>query len=378
MKLLIVAGGGGHFAPALAVIEKLPKDWEVAVVGRKYTFEGDQALSLEYQTAQKLGIKFIAITTGRLQRTFTLRSFNSLVKVPVGFFQALKVLKTYQPDVLLSFGGYVSLPVALAAKSLGVPIVVHEQILGAGLSNKLVAKFAQKVCVSWKESAKFFPDDKVVLTGNPIRRFNATKNPDEKILKDVKDDRKLMYVTGGSGGAHAINLLIEECVESLLKKYQIIHQTGDAKNFNDFDRLEKKKANLSPELQKRYMLTKFVDSVNVLQILEKADLVISRAGINTITELLYFSKPSLLIPLPYGQHNEQLTNALFVKKIGLAEVAEQKNLTGERLYEMVETMMQDLTQYTKSSKVARELIHLDAAEKIISVVSHVNNQKKST
>lgn len=383
MKLLIVAGGGGHFAPALAVIEKLPKDWEVMVVGRKYTFEGEKTESLEYQTAKKLGIKFQTITTGRLQRRLTRHTLLSLIKVPVGFFQALKVLKAYQPDIVLSFGGYISFPVALAAKAQDVPIVIHEQILGAGLSNKLVAKFAEKVCISWKESEKFFPSEKVVLTGNPIRGFSKTKSPDEKILhpeqsRRVQNDRKLIYITGGSGGAHAINLLIEECLERLLKNYQIIHQTGDAKSFKDFDRLEKKKASLTPELQKRYTLNKFVDSVEVLDILKKADLVISRAGINTITELLYFGKPSLLIPLPYGQHNEQLTNALFVKKIGLAEVAEQKDLTDERLYEMVATMMQDLQKYTKHSKAATELIHLDAAEKILTVVFHVNNQKKST
>src|SRR5882672_580704 len=141
MKLLIVAGGGGHFAAALAVIEQLPKEWDVMVVGRKYAFEADKTVSFEYQTAQKLGIKFAALTTGRLQRRITRHTVQSLARVPVGFFQAMSVLKAYKPDVLLSFGGYVSVPVAFAARTLHMPIIVHEQILTARLANKIVAKF---------------------------------------------------------------------------------------------------------------------------------------------------------------------------------------------------------------------------------------------
>lgn len=381
MKLLIVAGGGGHFAPALAVIEELPKDWEVMVVGRKYVFEGENTLSLEYQTSKNLGIRFQTITTGRLQRKLTTHTLTSLIKVPIGYFQALNIIKDFKPDVVLSFGGYVSVPVGLAAKSLNIPIVVHEQILGAGLANKIVGKLAGKICVSWEQSKKFFPNEKVVVTGNPIRHviLNEVKNLElEKILRfSAQDDRKIIYVTGGSGGAHAINALVEECLEKLLEKYIVIHQTGDAKEYGDFARLEKKKETLSPELQKLYSVFKFVESSEVFSILNKADLVISRSGINTVTELLKLGKPSLLIPLPYGQHNEQLTNALFIKKIGLCEVAEQESLTGDKLFALVEKMISNIEDYKSHAKDGQDLLIEDAAQKIIKVVENVNQSKKT-
>lgn len=317
MKVLLAVGGGGHFSPALAVIESMPKEWEILLVGRKHAFEGDQALSLEYQTAHRLGLPFVSITTGRLQRKITKRSFISLFKMPVGVTQATMILKKFKPDVVVSFGGYVSVPVVLAAALLKVPIVIHEQTLDAGLANKIAARFATKICISWQQSAVFFPKNKTVLTGNPLRKEFLTP-----VIARRNDDT-LIYITGGSGGAHGINVLIEGCLQKLLEKYSVIHQTGDAKEFEDFDRLVKLKQSLPENLQKRYLLKKFVEPEHVIEILTQADLIISRAGINTVTELLYFGKPSLLIPLPYGQQNEQLTNAQFMKQIGLAAILDQ-------------------------------------------------------
>lgn len=398
MKLLIVAGGGGHFAPALAVIQALPKDVEVMVVGRKYAFEGDEALAFEYQTSHKLGIPFIPLRTGRLQRKLTRHSIISLAKIPGGYLQAVKILKQFKPDVVLSFGGYVSFPVCLAAKTLGIPLVIHEQILGAGLTNKIVARFANKVCVSWKESANFFPSNKVIITGNPIRKpsviaSGATRLPTlgtggqeqsqsseiTAILSVARnDDKKLVYITGGSGGAHGINLLVEECLEQLLERYIVVHQTGDAKEYSDFDRLEKKKDSLPKELQRRYILTKFVESEEVLDLMKKSDLLVSRSGINTVTELLSLGKPCLLIPLPHGQHNEQLTNAMFVKQIGIAEVAEQQNLTGDSLYALITKMVDNLDRYKEHNQHAKDQITSGAAANIIEVVSNVNAKEKIT
>jgi UDP-N-acetylglucosamine--N-acetylmuramyl-(pentapeptide) pyrophosphoryl-undecaprenol N-acetylglucosamine transferase len=376
MKLLITAGGGGHFAPALAVIEKLPKDWEVLLVGRKYAFEGDKTHSLEYQTAEKLNIPFVTLTTGRLQRKLTRYTFSSLLKTPVGFSQAFNIITKYKPDVILSFGGYVSLPVAVVGYSVGIPLVVHEQTLGAGLTNKFVAKFAKKICISWEESEKFFPKEKVVLTGNPLRsNFISSSN---RRARTIKGNKPLVYITGGSGGAHGINILIESCLESLLEKYILIHQTGDAKQFNDFDRLNEKKASMPKELQERYLLTKFVDPSDVPILFEKADLVISRAGINTVTELLFLGKPCLLIPLPHGQHNEQLQNAKFVQRIGLGEVAEQHELNSEKVTRLIDQMFATIDTYRKHASEAKKLAHPHAAEKIIEVISYVQAQKASS
>jgi UDP-N-acetylglucosamine--N-acetylmuramyl-(pentapeptide) pyrophosphoryl-undecaprenol N-acetylglucosamine transferase len=399
MKLLIVAGGGGHFAAALAVIQQLPKDWQLLVVGRKYTFENDQTLSFEYQTAKKLGIPFQPLKTGRLQRRVSAKSFASLMKVPGGFSQAFHVVRNYQPDVVLSFGGYVSVPVAYAARLFRIPIVVHEQILGAGLANKVAAKFAKKVCVSWEQSTRFFPKEKVVLTGNPVRSvltlskdrphpvppLSSKRAPSHSLSPlpflseegSAASKKPMIYVTGGSGGAHAINVLIEGCLEKLLERFTVVHQTGDAQEFGDFDRLTAIRAQLPEALQKRYILAKFVPPAEVFTILQTAALVISRSGMNTVTELLSFNKPCLLIPLPFGQKNEQLENALFVKKLGLGEVAEQNSLTPERVYHLVTNMTERLASYTSHEEAIKKVLKPDAAERIVEVVANVYQQTKA-
>lgn len=372
MKLLIVAGGGGHFTPALALIEKLPKEWEILVVGRKYSLEGDSALSLEYQTAKRLNLPFKTITTGRLQRRLTSHTFSSLAKIPVGFFQSLQLVRNFKPDVLISFGGYLSVPVVLASRSFGVPIVIHEQTLGAGLANKISAHVADKVCISWKSSERFFPREKIVLTGNPLK----TKQNESTV--DLPSGREpLIYITGGSAGSHAINRLIEGCLEKLLQHYRVVHQTGDAKEFADYDRLQTVQKSLPIELQKHYVITKFFAPTEALTVLQKADLVIARSGMGTLTELLSLGKPALFIPLPYGQHNEQLTNALFAQKVGIAEVVQQDSLTSGLLYATIEKMLQRLSEYTKHSADAKLLIKPDAAEHIIEVINDVSKQQNN-
>jgi UDP-N-acetylglucosamine--N-acetylmuramyl-(pentapeptide) pyrophosphoryl-undecaprenol N-acetylglucosamine transferase len=383
MKVLIAVGGGGHFSPALAVIEQMPKDWEVLLVGRKYTFEGDKALSFEYQTALRLGLLFEPITTGRLQRKLTRHMLPSLIKIPLGLTQATKIVRRYKPNVVLSFGGYVSVPVVTAAALQRIPIVIHEQTLHAGLANKAASRFATKICLSWQQSERFFPKKKTVLTGNPLRKEfllgGRGKGEGERNETTTSpftlNALPLIYITGGSGGSHAINVLVEGCVEKLLEKYTVIHQTGDAKTFGDFERLEKIKLRLPEVLQNRYILKKFIDTEQISQILSWADLIISRSGINTITELLYLGKPSLLIPLPYGQRNEQLANAEFVKRIGLAEVVDQLKISPDELFQKVIEMISHLDSYQRHRTEARELIHTDAAEKIIKEVNYAKEKR---
>lgn len=299
MKLIITAGGGGHFAPALSVMNNLPKDWEVLFVGRKYAFEADKTLSFEYKTAQDLGLPFQSIETARLQRHWSKHTLVSFTKFPTGVAQAYAIVKKYKPDLILSFGGYVSLPVAFAGAMLGIPIVVHEQTLQAGLANKIVSRFAKTICVSWEESKKYFPKEKVVVTGNPIKLEKITSGDFFKDHVSVLNENfPILYITGGSLGSHAINIFIAECIEKLLQRYIVVHQTGDSQEFKDYDALIKKREEFSPVLQKRYILTKFIDPYAVRSVLDKTTLVIARAGMSTVSELLYIGKPALFIPLP--------------------------------------------------------------------------------
>lgn len=368
MKIVIAAGGGGHFSPALAVIQALPKGTQVSIIGRKYALECDQAVSLEYQTARAHAIPFYPITAARLQRKLSPFTIPSLLKFPYSIFQAYKLLYTIKPDVVVSFGGYVSVPVVIASFLRRIPIVIHEQTLEAGLANRISAFFANKICVSFPSSKKFFPKDKLVLTGNPMKKFNAHT----KLLKSIGNDRlPIVYITGGSTGAHAINALIEKFIPKLLQQCAVIHQVGASQQHNDFDRLQRICLSLGKELQKRYFLAKFIPEMEVGSILKSATLVVSRAGVNTVLELLYFEKPSILIPLPYGQYNEQMKNATLLKNAGLAEIIDQRQATPEVLYDMIIKMLKNVEQNKINAKKALGVIIPNAAENVIQVIEEV-------
>lgn len=379
MKILIT---GGHLAPAISVIEALPKETEILYVGRKYGLEADRAISLEYTTITNLGIPFIAITTGRLQRKFTLSTFSSLLKIPVGFFQAFKIIKQSKPDVILSFGGYVAMPICLIGFIFRIPIVIHEQTLEFGLANKIISFFALKICISWESSKRFFSEKKIVFTGNPLRKSILY---DQKIdifkkYHIVNDNLPLVFITGGNLGSHALNTQIEKIIEQLLSFCIVFHQTGDAREYADFERLVALKNSLKPEFQKRYILEKFVDPKDTGNILRLASLIVSRSGMNTVCELLFLNKKAILIPLPFAQNNEQLKNALMLKKIGLAEVLSQNNLTSDKLLLEIKSLMKekmDKKLYNQERKeiFQQQIIH--AADKIVEVIENVYVKKKN-
>ncbi len=348
MKILIT---GGHLAPLLAVLEELPKEAQVLLVGRKHAFEGDKSLSLEFQITRKLKIPFQEITTGRLQRTFTKYTIQSLLKFPWGFWQAWGIIKKYQPDVILSFGGYISLPVVLAGAILRIPIVVHEQTLSAGLANKIASLWAHKICISWEESKKYFPTAKTVLIGNPVRSFKIDKLP----FKISDEALPLLYITGGSTGSHALNNLVAKNLEKLVTKFRIIHQIGGSWDFKS---------------RKRYLSIKFINPSDVGIIISRADLIISRAGINTISELLFFKKPALLLPL----NKEQIENALFFKKLGLGEILAGGNISSKDFYNAIILMMENYNKY-KINKNVTELIRSDASKNLVAIIYEVCKQK---
>lgn len=370
MKIVIV---GGHLAPALAVIEALPKDTEILFTGRNYALEGDKALSLEYQKITGLRIPFVNLNTGRLQRKFTRHTLKSVLKIPGGFFQSLHILKKFKPDVVVCFGGYLQIPVAAAAKVLGIPIIIHEQTMRAGLANKITTNIAKTVCISWPDSAKYFPRDKTVLTGLPLRRefIIAKKSP---LPPFNKGDLKTIYITGGSLGAHAINVLVEGIVEKLVKNFIVIHQTGDAREFQDFERLVKIRETMPKELRDRYQLMKFIEPEKVPRIMASSDLVISRAGMNTIAELTYLRRPCILIPLPHGQVNEQLENAKFIQKMGLGSILRQDSATPEDLYSQIVELTDKLNMTQNPAPEMQDFIYYDAAEKIVQII--IKNKKK--
>lgn len=359
---------GGHLSPLLAVMDALPADTTVLVIGRKHALEGDKAVSLEYQALLDRNISFAEISAARLQRKWTQHTLFSLFKFPYGFFQAFMILKDFDPNVVLSFGGYIGLPVTLASFLLHIPVVIHEQTQEAGLTNRLASLWARKVCISWENSGRFFPRSKTVFTGNPVRKFRVQSS--EFRIVEKKEGLPVIYITGGSTGSHVINVLVEGCLENLLQNYRIIHQTGDAQKYRDFERLQKLKDSLGKMLKARYHLTKFVKPEDVGSIFSRADLVVSRSGINTIMELLFFEKPSLLIPLTFSADNEQLKNAFLLKETGLAEIAPQDSLNSGTLSELIALMIKNKNRY-KAAQSYKDMVRVDAAERIVDILQAI-------
>lgn len=358
MRILIT---GSHFTPAIATIEELQKysDTEIVYVGRKTTREGDSSMSVESQELPKLGVKFRTIITGRLQRHLGLYTILSLLKIPVGFLQAFYIILSEKPDVILSFGGYVAVPLVIAGWLMSIPIIIHEQTLVTGLANKISSYFADKIATSF-EGSNGFPKNKVVLTGNPIRK--SIIQPKEvklesgysKLFKIAKQKKlPIIFVTGGNQGSRIINLAVEENLKKLLTIACVVHQTGDSE-YKDYERLKEFGSDY-------YLVTKWVgDEIGVL--LKNTDLVVSRAGINTLLELSYLQKPALVIPLPI--HSEQNKNSHFFEKLGLAHVLHQKELVKDNLYKKIKELINDLPQIKNQAKKAKEVVIETAAKRL--------------
>lgn len=368
MKIIFT---GGHFSPAYAVLKKIQKDHEVAVIGRKYAFEGEKNETFEYSQCQKDQIPFFEITTGRLQRKFTKHTIRSAARFPTGVMQAIKILKSQKPDVVVTFGGYIGLPVAIASYLLGVPVLLHEQTQKAGLSSKIISKFASVVLISFKSSAPFFPKGKTILTGNPIREEILQKDD----IKKYHTTRPLIYITGGSTGAHSINEFIIPILGELTSGFFVVHQAG-IQDSNDYEHLVQMRNQLPALNRENYIVEKFFTSAEVSYLIRNASLVVSRAGINTVTELLALGTVALLIPLPYGQQNEQKDNAELFSSTGLGEYILQQNLTSQKLLEKMRDMIKEQKKYKDHAHEAMQYIHKDAVDKIIEQINFYGRRKE--
>lgn len=369
MKIIIT---GGHFSPAYSVLQKLRADNEILVMGRRYAFEGEKNETFEYKICKKINVPFLEINAGRLQRVLTKHTIPSLLRFPKGVYQALRILQKEKPDIVVTFGGYIGLSVAIAAYFTKIPVILHEQTQKAGLSSRLIARFASVVCISFDTSRPLFKGKNVVLTGNPIREEILTFK--ESIF--LSKDRPVIYITGGSTGSHAINTRIKEILPELLRNYKVFHQTGNSLEYNDYETLLAFKDSISKELSENYVLQQFFTPNEVASLLHNASLIISRAGINTVSELLAIGAVSLLIPLPHGQSNEQLDNALLFKSTGLGEYLEQKKMTAKALLETVNDMMRKKEKYKSNKQKAFGLVHLNAVSLIIEQIYKYGKGRK--
>lgn len=257
---------------------------------------------------EKAGIPYKGVSCGKFRRYFSFKNFVDIFKVPFGILEARKVLKEFSPDVIFSKGGYVSVPTVIAAYTLKIPIIVHEADFSIGLANKICFKFANKICLSFEESKSFLSKKlvkKVVITGMPVRDY-LTKGNKEKgySLTGFDKHRPVILIMGGSQGAQQINELVRASVDELIKKFQIVHLTG--------------KGNLDIGIHKKgYVQYEFLND-ELKDVYAMCELIISRGGANSLSELALLNKKVIIIPLSTNaSRGEQLSNSrIFVKKFG--------------------------------------------------------------
>ena len=347
MKLLIT---GGHLSPALALIEeieKIKKNVDIVFVGRKYPLDRERTLSLEYKEINKKNLTFISIEAGRLTRAISVSSLISIVKIPLGFVQAFFIINKQRPDLLMSFGGYLALPIVFWGYVFRIPIFTHEQTIKPGLANRLISFFSKKIFVAFEEVKNNFPKNKTYVSGNPVKP-SIFKIFEKKPFK-IKKDHPVIYVTGGSLGSHSINLHIKKIVVSLLNSYIVIHQAGETKEYHDYEDLLTIKNQLPKELQSRYFLVKHFFDDEVGYIYSLTDLVVGRSGANTFFELLALKKPALFIPLPWSSGREQQHHAEIFAKAGTGEIFHQIE-PSEKLLRLISQMIGKIDYYQNNFK----------------------------
>jgi UDP-N-acetylglucosamine--N-acetylmuramyl-(pentapeptide) pyrophosphoryl-undecaprenol N-acetylglucosamine transferase len=375
MKILVTGGGsGGHISPALAVIDMLRREHvELLYVGGKLTMEGATGSSIEEQMVMPTGTPYISISAGKLPRqVLGLQTLRRLWGVVPGCVEALQVVRKFGPDVVFSTGGYVTLPVVLAARLLNIPVVIHEQTAAVGLTNKIASHFATLVAITFPSSSKYFPARKTVLTGNPIRA-EILRPPAEAPVTPLMDWLRqpglpLIYVTGGGLGSHVINLQVMATLETLLTHYRVIHQCGSHSGFEDFSRAIDAKNSLPNELQLRYWPAEKFTTVEVGRIYQSIAMAVARAGANTVLELAAWGIPTIFIPIPWVTHDEQTKNAQLLVDVGLAIILPEQHLAAASLVGALSEMQHRLPHLAEAKRQARTYVKPDAAARLVRII----------
>lgn len=369
MKPVKIVICGGHFSPALAVVEELVRrnKYKIFYIGSKNVLEGDRVESLEYLTLKKLHIPFYPISCARLQRSFTLFTIPSLIRLPTSFLKSLYILLVLKPDIVLSFGGYVSLPVSTASFLLGIPVVTHEQTHILGLANRIIGRFAKVICLSWSDTQNLSQRKKTVLTGNPIRR--SITSPRKSSLVDFGDrNLPLIYISGGSLGSRSINKVVFQILPSLVSRFRVIHQVGGSKGGEDYLSALRRKNELGKALQKNYHPQKHISPEDVGGILHEALFIVGRSGANTLAETAILGKPAIFIPLPWSADDEQEQNAKVLAERKSALIINQDEFTPEKFKKTLEEMAKNISYYAENAQKNVGLFPLDAARQIVDVI----------
>lgn len=332
MKKIILTGGGtaGHVTPNLALLPSLRKEeFEIHYIG---SYNG-----IERRLIEDAGIPYDGISSGKLRRYFDIKNFSDPLRVLKGYGQAKRLMKQYRPDIVFSKGGFVSVPVALAAKHYKIPVIIHESDMTPGLANKICIPAAQKVCCNFPETLNYLPKDKAVLSGSPIREELLTGDRLSGLqYAGLSANRPVILVIGGSLGSVTVNHAVRSILPKLLSQFQVIHICG--------------KGNLDESLigTSGYVQYEYVDKP-LRHLFAAADLIISRAGANSICEILALRKPNILIPLSAAaSRRDQILNANSFAKQGFSTVLEEEVLTSDTLYQAVSDTYKKRTAFIEA------------------------------
>lgn len=355
MKRIILTGGGtaGHVTPNIALIPKLQEEgYDIHYIG---SYNG-----IEKKLIEDLKIPYHGISSGKLRRYFDVKNFTDPFRVVKGYGEASRLIKSLKPDVVFSKGGFVSVPVVMAAKNHKVPAIIHESDMSPGLANKICIPCAAKICCNFPEAMEHLPKEKAVLTGTPIRQELFQGDPVEAVQFTGLDANKpTILVVGGSTGSVKVNEAVRSCLDELLKTYQIIHLCGKGKIDESYE-------NRAGYVQYEYI------KKELSSLLAFADIVISRAGANAICELQALAKPNVLIPLgSNASRGDQILNAESFQKQGFSYVLFEENLTQEALLEAVNHVYEHRNEYKKTMEASQMTNSID---KIIKLINRAANR----
>lgn len=349
MKHIVLTGGGtaGHVTPNIALIPKLQeKGFQISYIG---SYNG-----IEKSLIQELGIPYYGISSGKLRRYFDIKNFSDPFRVLKGYSQAKKLMKQLKPDVVFSKGGFVTVPVVLAAKKRKIPAIIHESDMTPGLANKLCLSSATKICCNFPETVSTLPVDKAVLTGTPIRQ--ELLHGDKEAARNFcgfSSDKPVLLVIGGSLGAASVNENVRKILPELLKEFQVIHLCGKGKTDSSLE-------HTAGYVQYEYIKEELPD------LFALADIVISRAGANAICELNALAKPNLLIPLSANaSRGDQILNARSFERQGYSMVLEEEEITESVLMDSIRKLYENRNSYIEAMQSSKQL---DSINQIVSII----------
>lgn len=349
-KRIVLTGGGsaGHVTPNIALIPALrDAGYEIFYIG---SYDG-----IEKKLIEDYNIPYFGIATGKLRRYFDPKNFSDPFRVLKGFTESISLLRKIKPDVIFSKGGFVSVPVVRAAGVLGIPYIVHESDITPGLANKLSMNGAKKICCNFPETMSHLPADKAILTGTPIREELGKGSKEEgKKFCGFTDDKPVLMVIGGSLGAQSVNETVRYALPRLLPNFNVVHICGKEK-------MDNLKLSVPGYKQFEYVKNELKD------IFAMADIVVSRAGANSICELLALKKPNILIPLSSkSSRGDQVLNARSFEQQGFSLVIDNEDLDEDILVETIEDLFENREKFIEN--MSKSSLH-SATDTIVQIIN---------